>query len=538
MKRIRIFSLIALMLCLVTVLASCGSGGMLKYINDEYEETPDITVSEKKDFSTDTVGVSEGRSQNLVCFMRLTPEGDSIRTVYNLKTDAIVATVTTPPTSNTTVTFDKISDVEYFTVITRENDRSDLDTGIITYGKVIAATLYNAEGTVIASTTSDPDYERLYDEFKFSNKIYTTDKNGAIVEYGDASAFFDYTDVTFSTDEFLYLLDDSSVAVYDKCGEPLSAYKIKPNYKYYGVLQNGDVCVQYLVPLAADAKKYDLLKNGRLVSGVQYDNQKYDVVTEIFDVKKGTAKEVDIDFLLSGGVFTRGAGYEELLKEDFKHNFALIQRIENKLVDDIEYEFVILDNNLKIKESSADLLDGVFVEDIRCIADGTLLVTDLLYREHMFVDGKLQQSFSSITANDKYLYTDSVIYDYDLNPLYDFGSINYDVLHTGESSVLIGKMVLGKTTEAVLFTNSGNTVVLVPAGSDNVEFLGNGGIGLYGVKVIDIDPKNTTYQYYNEAGTLIGTYSEPLEMITRNSEGILLMRCGNEYYRFTCAASE
>ncbi len=538
MKKTRIFSLIALTLCLVTLLSSCGADGMMKYMNPEFNETPTITTGTKKDFLSN-IGNIQQHSGNLVFLRKYAENGSASDNIYNLKTDAVVATFSTPASLTTTVEFGSVSGTQYFTVITREKDIIDEETGILTTkGKVTGATLYNADGAVLASATSDPGYKKLLNDFKFGNKIFETDKNGTIVEIGDASEFFDYGDVTAASEDYLYVESDEGIAIYDKFGNPVSTYQVKA-YVYsenligldYGILQNGNLFVQYIVPLPADSKKYDLY----IRADDTPDGIKADLVTEIVTAKNGNVKDVDVDYVISDILFG-GADEDKnkIFKDNFKYNYASISKIEDKKLTNEQY--VILDNKLKIKESAEDVIDGVTVNDINLIGNNRFVVRDNLGRSHFIYKNKVKKTVTWANHNEKYIWNSKTICDYDFTPLYDFGSIGYTVIFKGSTSLVVGKST-GEVTEAVLFTESGTTLNLKAANSDDVQYLGYVG-GLWGV-CRDVAGM-FFYDYYNEMGTLVGTYENPLNSVNvvRNEDGTMLTTCGTDFYVFTCETAE
>ncbi len=598
MRRIRIFTLIVLMLCLATVFSSCGKGSFLKNLNDEFDETPTIGSGAVSEVLKDVGGIRSSSGNLITFFEYLEPDNsvmldaavyDSVYRIYNLKTDSIVATLTTDYQHNTTITYGSISDVEYF--IAETSDYSGVVTG---------ATLYNSNGAVIASTTVDPKHKQLCDDFKFGGKIFSTDKNGEIVELGDASGFFDYTSVTAAGEDFMYVVGSSAIAVYDKFGNALSSYPVKTHLNYTalyssvssssifssdipwsdaevyypiinslqtslrslgdmsytfkcGALRNGNIYIQYLVKLPDDAEDYDVyFENKSNVSittpdiyasssivlpttstATDAEPAKYNVITEIFDIRDGSVKEVDVDFMIEKVIYNEDLEGAYATKDDFNDNLARIRRIDNKGA--AVSELVVLDNKLKIKSTSNDIIGGIAVSDIKCVADSTFFVKDTLGRMHFVVDGVAMQTLSAANYNEKYIYTDQTVYNYELTALYDLAANNYTVLEAGATSLVIGKKSGGNVTAAVIYTNTGAVVTLIAPDSTSTSYLVYEN-GLYAVSRTTEEGK-MVFDYYNEAGTLLGTYDKLFDLTVCSPDGTVLAQSGETYYRFGTVAA-
>ncbi len=603
MKKVKIISFIVLTLCLATVFASCGKVSFLKNLNDEFDETPTIGSGAVSEVLKDVGGIRSSSGNLITFFEYVEPYNsamldalvyDSVYRIYNLKTDSIVATLTTDYQHYTTITYGSISDVEYF--IAETSNYSGVVTG---------ATLYNSNGAVIASTTVDPKYKQLCDDFKFGGKIFSTDKNGEIVELGDASGFFDYTSVTAAGEDFMYVVGSSAIAVYDKFGNALSSYPVKTHLNYTvlyssvssssifssdsdiprtdadvyypatdilipsqissrslgdmsytfkcGALRNGNIYIQYLVKLPDDAEDYDVyFENKSNVSittpdiyssssvilpttstATDAEPAKYNIITEIFDIRDGSVKEVDVDFMIEKVIYNEDLEGAYATKDDFKDNLARIRRIDNKGA--AVSELVVLDNKLKIKSTSNDIIGGIAVSDIKCVADSTFFVKDTLGRMHFVVDGVAMQTLSAANYNEKYIYTDQTVYNYELTALYDLAANNYTVLKAGATSLVVGTKSGGNVTAAVIYTNTGSVVTLIAPDSTSTSYLVYEN-GLYAVSRTTEEGK-TVFDYYNEAGTLLGTYDKLFDLTICSPDGTVLAQSGETYYRFGTVAA-
>ncbi len=516
MKKAKILTLIALALCLATFFASCGAKGILKYTNAEYEEGNLFnSISKVSGIS----GVS-AESLNELVLLKDNKHLDEGLTydkytyiVYNLSSNEAVFSVTVPDAKTEfDVKLYEISDVTYFVVTT------------LAEGEIKNEKAYTATGGTIASTTGAANHIHMLDDFKFGNAVYTTDKKNKIVKLGDLDEFTSLEADAYSKD-YTYSFNDGIMTVTDKLGASVSSYEIKTHYlsdnfdePAMGILANGNVFFQYMNLLPDDAKKYDVF----------IDGVKADLITEIFNVAKGSTKEVDVDFICELAFGGTSIDANKDFEEDFDLNTAFITNIVDQRIEQTQ-EFVVLDNKLNIKANAEDIVIGF--DDMECIGEDRFVIEDISDKLHFMVDGKIIKTVSADTVayNDKYIYSDETVYDLDFNKLLDLTDKNYKVAAATANSLLLARDV-GDKTEYSIYTNEGKNKIIVAADS-TATYVGNTH-GLY--SIISSDGKHI---YYNAAGEVVASLDFAMTVVAADADnGNMLVVSGTDYYRICAKA--
>ena len=520
MKKAKIFSLIALTLCFIMVFASCGAGSMLKYFDPDLEEEKVFASSAKVEGVGTYANVQGG---DLVLFTDASVDGKVTYRVYNVETGTVVHTQDLAIVVDGDVTtldfklYEIEDDISYFIVTTRVD-------GEITNVKLFG----EAGGTAIAESTVDPDYAEYYDEvIVFNGAAYVADENGAIVKSFDVDEFGTlYDEYRYAGGDYVYVSEDGKLTVTDKKGAFVCGYDFKGYAEYeWFVLANGNVLVQYYVELPFDAATYDVFEDGT----------KYDLLTEIYSIKNGSAKEIDVDYIINyvSNTNTRSNLIEIYnLVEDFDLNLGTITMIVDGNIDESTTTSVILDNNLKVKADLGDVVDGAM--NIELVADNLFMVTDKYDNAHFINEkGDLVKSVSEESIkriNSKYIVTDKSIYDFTFTKVYDLKANKYELKSTGYDFFILTK----ETDDGVEYArfNNGAVTVIVAANSENTSYGSyDSELGLYYVRTVGTE--KTTYTYYNGAGTVVGTFEYTIDEsdVISVTENAAIVRVGTDYYR-------
>ncbi len=518
MKKTKFIALIALTLCFVMVLASCGAAGELKYYNSDFDDTKTLTTATKLD-SLATAGNYMARSESgkLMWFYTDTDgeSKDGIKaTVYNFDTNTVVAAYTAAKTAKTnySVAFGAVSGVEYY--ILKTTVTGDSDT-------TVSWKLFDATGKQIAEiadveTEDEAEaYVSMLDDFKFGAKVYTTDKKGAIVELGTASEFVKYEGAKCSKD-YIYTITSDGISVTDKLGNFVSSYTYKTGYEGKGyeiILANGNVAIQYIKYLAMDAKNYDIVYDDEML--------KVDYVTEIYNVKTGAVKEVKVDYVINGEVFNGTmTAVDSDYEDDFDYNVIKVKKfVDKKLGEEV---VVVVNNNLKIKASNNDIVEGC--TSIKLIGDDRYIAEDKFGNAHFIFENKVIKTVPKSSYkgyNEKYIYTDKAIYDLDFKSVYDLKANKATVENAGNTSILLKKDIGDGKYNYVLYTNAGTEVTLATDGKTASGVLGDR------LFLVNADNK---YTYYNEAGASIGTYEKTIVSMAACDNGNVLVKIGDDFY--------
>jgi len=515
MKKAKIFSLIALTLCFIMVFASCGAGSMLKYYNTDIEEDKPFATSTK----VEGLGVNSESVADLVLFLD-EQEGKIVYKVYNVTTGAVVFTheliaATDGSVLTATVKLYEIGDnVAYFVFTTYKNN-------VVTGAKLFGA----AGGAAIAESTSDPGYAEYNDEvIIFNGAAYMLNDKGVIVKSFDVDEFNPISEADVVGIDYNYYEESGVITVKDKKGAFVSGYEISACDKSnWYALYNGNVVIQKWIELPDDASDYDVFD----------EDSKWDIVTEIFNVKKGSAKEIEVDFIIKSVIYEYDE-YAESFKNGFDYNLAGIVYVVDQLIDEGTETYAILDNNLKVKATVNDTLEGC--EYIGLIADDLFFAHDKYGNVHFLDDkGDVIKTVSGFDKfNYKYVWTKNSIYDYNFEKVYDLKANGYEVRSAGFDYLILTKET-ADGTEYARFHN-GTLTVIIAANSTNTYYDGfNEQLNLYCVRTVS--DGNSTYSYYNGSGTLVATYGQRLSVIATTDSGFALVRVSaGEYYRLAPAA--
>ena len=368
---------------------------------------------------------------------------------------------------------------------------------------------------------------------------YGAGENGAIVKLFDVDEFSRLGSADVTTEEYNYLFDDGEMIITDKQGAFVNGYNVESyaDEVAFFVLENGNVVIQYLVKLPDDVEKYDVLIEETGLMGVT--NNKADLVTKIFNVKRGTVKDAKVDFVIKS-LYNRNTLDRDSVNEKYKYNLAGILRITDKRIDDSNVEMVSLSNRLAVKQDLSDIVDGGMYA--RYVGGEKYAIYDRFGNLNIVTkNGKIEKTVpggSIIGSTSDYIVTSDSVYDYDFNKLYDLKGNGYDVVEIGEGYIILSKA----TEQGVEYAryHGGTVTVIITASATDSEFVKNQwveGVSLYCIKVNNAGTGNVTYNYYTAAGAVVGAYNTPLEIILVTENGEVFAKANlNEYYRLTTAA--
>lgn len=288
-------------------------------------------------------------------------------------------------------------------------------------------------------------------------------------------------------DQYQYLINDDSVMVY-KDHIPIFIFK-KPSYaaSYAAfVLANGNVIYQYSIVESVYSEKYDYLEG----------ENKYSVKTFIYDVKKGSTKEIKLDYLIystDNRLIQKNTMLPEYVtyKND-KVNFMLVTKIQDKRINDYYYDWLITDNNLKVKSSlnsNIKYLKGLMLLDKDTIIAGSEQAIYILN-----ASGKILYTYAIdqiIQVNSKYI----VIKNYSgaghviINIKTGKKETGYTVYGATNGTLFLLKTVEGKK-EYYLYKN--DVVVNSRGASTAINSTS------YSVEFLDSNTNQTMYDIYTD----------------------------------------
>ena len=445
MKHIKLTALLALVLCTVMLLASCGGATgkdprdvkALKY--DQLIKSYTVPETEKGSIDKlDLKGTVQDRSGSIYLLFN---SEDKVLTVYNAKLNKVVYTCSdTEKITNDDIDFDLSN--YYFPV---EDDADD------------KTTLYSGDGTEIASVPySGADIISNNDLILFGEKIYRRgEKDDAVytmtaVEGADPRLPILLGSILESTDDYYYTVSKrgasgktnpiSVLFVYDRSLKLVNSYTPDPGATTVQafVLDNGNVVFQYRYRLPANEENYTACN----VNGTE----KYLIKTEIFDLKKGTAKEVEFPYVINmlQGIGTLAAEVsDQITFAKGISNLAFVYPIVNRRIGSTNDSMILsLGNDLSVKgrlDAMVDLQEpGSLMEPINggalryTLADDTYMLADQKGKE-------IGRIASTASFRASFINLDEVFYDYALNVIFDCRTDNYEIIDLFENFAILAK---------------------------------------------------------------------------------------------------
>ncbi len=395
--------------------------------------------------------------------------------------------------------------------------------------------LYDADGNLLTEASASSEIFSDIDTVVIGRKAFRA-KNGAVTERFELSELGGaIPQTTTVTERYRYDINSSAVAVYNGKYELVGYFDI-PEYvgddASVNILNNGNLLVQYLVPLPSDAQNYDVVEGVPLEGdGAESRMDKYDLVTVLFNVETGETRSINTNlmfYFVSNKNIIDGDSQVEIA--DDVENIAVVAEIdENKRIDTSgAVKFVAIDNELNAEAYINDIFptcagfERVLSGDRYVVYDklGSLYIID---RSGIII-GDISAS-EAIT--DSFIIGKSSIYDLDLKKLHDFASEGKKYEFSTDGSAIFSKETDGVTEHFVYTIDNG----MQSLGS-NVAITGVNG-DIYCVKKFD----DESYSYYNEKGNLIIKVDYPLYQTEMTPNGEYLFygtsAGGTVYYRIS-----
>ena len=513
MKKTKFFSALTLVLMLLLTFSSCGTGAFLENINFDYKSTPAYSGAVEV---TNISGLAANHGNTLVYLYDTTGSGNTVHKIYNIDSANVVYTqeLGAVDSRSLNVNIESFGEQDLFTVKVHNNYEFE------------SISLYDQNGTLIATSQKDTTPENICNELiVFDNAVYTLGKNGF-----EKTADLDGTlkrlptssgvDTLHVSKKYVYAVDDDEVTVYTQKGEFKYGYTA-PSYAedtYISVIDNGKIAVQYKKELPDQSTKFDLIKN----------DVKYDLVTLIIDPANGKVKSKNVDFLIGGlsSSYELSRSDTDVFKDDFNGNIAVIVPIEEDgTVNENSYEIVELYNDLKIRASFSGILDyDTNLGEFEIVCDGVMAVADD-FGNLVFIkkNGKKLASFKndSLHYSERFIVTDTAIYDYSINTLYEYEKNGYEFVTLSKMFV-----ILRKDSEYFKFTIEMQAPEKINGTNTGDKYEGVK-LGMYCVK------RGEGYAYLNAIGGTVATFSGKITASYVTESGNALVMAGGKYYKLT-----
>ena len=507
----KLLVLVAMLLCVVTVLASCASSMKFeKVVGDGTynDENPTLTTIAKLDVKGEIeLEDSEG---DLVIFKETSEEtGLSTYTVYNVALGKNVWTGTETKTESgenyTRVRYEVSLLEQWGTTIlsvmtmnltaTKTEDDYDYDTKIDV--KAMAA-----DGTEFLSIT-DVKESQMMNSWFVEDLLCLDGKVYRIADDGTVALAFEWSALRGKPEEDLRKLgnfyfegDDDYIDIYDASLNLIGTYYL-PSYAEEGdfyVLSNGNILIQYSVMQDIMAEDYDYIES----------MAKFNLHSFLFNAETGKLKELDLDFVVED-VWSYDADDEDWYFNEKIENVAWVSYIVDQRIDtsDAAIKMVALSNNGKDAGAIDNLIPNMDCEGLWHVATNRWIASNMAGQDFLLNEkGEILGEVSGIDwdeANANFFVLNGKIYDWDLNVKVDLSEQKCDDYEILNHSVLFET----EDGEQKLYVN-GEVKTLIDkataeAGKRDLEILSD---NLY--VIIDTATEGKTkYEFYNDAGTLL-----------------------------------
>ncbi len=325
----------------------------------------DYLVTDKKD--NDAVLVSAALAINL----------DDVVNVY-YKNGTVLAYVETENNGETTYqlfdlkanksvkTFTEVDDIELYDACFEISD--------VFNGETVYSYYTYSGATIVENVDEDDRYtgsSTLRNDvwyFTIVETVYAVDaEGGAVLASGNKDTFVMRPVFTKVVGDFGYIANDTAIYVYNLASEKLVdcvySYQL-PEADEFKVfyLANGNILVQTVDALDANAKKYDYKENG----------YKFDINYILVDVTAKTAAAADFGYYIEDVTLTEEM--EDMLKPDVPNAVTAYAIKDGKLLDSAELRMLV-DNDLTIKAVMKGTLTGQNDNKYTLVADNRFLTS-------------------------------------------------------------------------------------------------------------------------------------------------------------------
>lgn len=499
---------ISLLLCIVLVfsmLVSC-SVSVKDSINSksfEADKSPVLSSMEK------IYGVS-GKSfssvkGNLVSFV-----DDDECTIYNIAENKIVATMTNVVSTELFSCYGKA-----FALIGISVDEETEMVKLLNEAGEVVATL---EGETVATTSV------AFDLFTFDSTVYRVDKKGKVTAVSKESpvARDRLPSLNHATSKYYYNVSGDSVSVYDRNLKLINYWELGYSVDdiNISVMANGSIIVQTVEQVASDSRKFTYTE----------DDEKYLLSSFSIHPKTGRIKNLALDHIIDVE-FTSGKLTSDTTPYYGKGvaNAGYVTFIKNgRLYSNHDGSTLYsLDNKGKIKGELFGNLRFAEPESVEMLSNNRYLFTNQA-GEYVLADGKgrelmVTNSLSSLKYNYIGIVKDGVLYDFDLNKVYDATAKNF------EQTVAV-------MNRSFIFLDTDGGYHLC-AGENDLIYLGESAPIIKG-NYFTVAKDDGKYSVYNELGTKLRTLDSDTSSVC-SSNGVSIVSVYDptsseiEYYRLS-----
>lgn len=530
MKKAKLLSILSLLLIAALLLVSCGDDTTLKkassfttVLNPNYDVSADVKNTASAINGLNDYTLVEANDYFAVFSQEDFDEKETLIKVVSLRTGEIVLSLTSSEDTICTVTLSNTTPT--FTTYKR-------------YGENLSReryTLYDTAGNTVASHSYAPSDPSVFaDMILYGSTLYKEDDDGNLTEVTTISENQKFSAPDAYSEKYFYYFNTSAVVVYDRQFNLKTIWNapigIKTSFNRY-VLNNGNVLIQYSIPLDPETTTYDILQE----SNNKFS--KFDLYTYILnaDTGKTTALETSYVFekLESAYQITAEEDSSNRMFSDSFENIALVYPITNKRIDTTtaSCDLVLLDNSgkatasLKITDYQNPTLPQKITTDTYQLSTqyGTAIIK---------ANGTVLQTIgnSALSLVGSCIVGEKAVYNTNMEIVYSLTQNDARVIGTMNDTIFIREEVNETKYEIISIRNgviSSLCTCSTEEDSDRFGFDGEGA-GYYWIYRASTE----MYSYYNDEGALLISCGLALSTVTISDANgtAILKNSENKYY--------
>lgn len=437
-RKIKYFIVLSLLIAMIFTFNSCSENVTLAksfdvVLNKDYAPQERIVedlvkIKELEDYN---FAASKGE---LLSFTKVENDATISKAVFSTRNKKVVYM------GNSTVSLDLdvrlASGVPAFTVVktqvVEENGASDIKS---------TCELYDATGAYIAQASGEPVLPIAFaDTVIFDNVAYSVNvENGALSKIADVFELV-YADTCEDWNDDYFCTYGESVNLYNKKFERIYTWTLPSEARLISrnMFNNGNLILQYALPLDADAEKYDFSEADEISGAVE----KFELHSVLINAKKKSEKKIELDYIIeqitSEAELARAAGNEKMYSDNVE-NIAYIYPISDGIIDYSEKsaDIVLMDNKGKIKKSLK------LVEEQRaalpiCLDNNVYIVSTFYGYALLDINGNVLNKIENaeIDICGKNIIIDDTIYTLGMKEMYKLKE-NSEILGYCENKIII-----------------------------------------------------------------------------------------------------
>jgi len=541
MKKVKIFGILSLLLVAAMLFAACGgeAAGLKRaasydvVLNPDYNLYTNMKTLSRAIDRLDDYTLTQS-NENFAVFEKEddeNPKATNLK-VLSLRTGAIIVSQITDEETEYSVS---LSETTPTFILCRR------------YGNNLNKTrytLYDTAGNAVTSTSSSQGNPSVFaDMILYGTTLYKEDENGNLTEVKTISENVSLTAPDDYSEGYFYYTTKYGIDIYDRDFNFTTSWELPHSLAYLpndeifqGVLNNGNVLIQYAVQLDDDATKYDY-------TGVGDEIVKYDLCTLILNAQTGKTTTVEtnyvFDWLASEYKLSEVDDANNRRYADGFENIASVRPIENKRINtsSAACSYVLVNNNGKVTTS-------LKLADYQTSGIPSKLADDTYWSSTEYgtaiVDGKGKTLLSinnrDLTIVGEYIVSERAIYNFSMETVYDLKQNNAKIVSTFDGAILVVEEIKDTTYEILRFRDGEiSTVCTIDLSDKTAEDSNNAtydaNAGYYAVYRAATDE----YTYYNAKGeTLLKGDYKLQTTITSHTHGTAILKADTgEYFFFT-----